>query len=416
MQDWTGYLPTGPKGMQMTKDTIKILERQREDLVVRVLKKHEEIEAHRSFTERVLSSISELLVVFDHNFKVLQVNQEFLSKTGLPPLDEATLTLEDLAEPNVAQRIRSEFASGEIDELEFNLQTQNGSLPVKARGSILTSPEGGALHMLMCSDCSEFYELIKRLQEGQKQLIHSSRLASLGEMTAGIGHELTQPLNAILLLARNCSRALEDPEQHKAMLLENIDIIIDRVNKATSIINTMRSFGRKVEEDLVPIEINKLIRKTLRFLEPQLQLNEIKITLQLADTPCYFLGVDVRIEQILLNLIQNAIQAMGCESKPVLTLTTHIAPWVNPRTMRRESHVIIQVKDNGVGIDEGTLEKIFDPFFTTRTVGTGMGLGLSIVERILNSFSGLIKVESTLGVGTCFTVAIPEYVADQEAR
>lgn len=400
----------------MTKDTIKILERQRKDLVVRVLKKHEEIEANRSFTERVLSSISELLVVFDHTFKVLQVNQEFFNKTGFHPTNEATLSVEDLAEPEVAKRIRSEFCNGEIDELEFNLQTREGCLPVKARGSTLTNPEGVSLHMLICSDCSEFYELINRLQEGQKQLIHSSRLASLGEMTAGIGHELTQPLNAILLLARNCSRALEHPEQHKAMLQENIDIIIDRVNKASSIINTMRSFGRQVEEDLVPIEINQLTRKTLRFLEPQLQLNEIKIDLQLSNTPCYFLGVDVRIEQVLLNLIQNAIQAMGCDSSPVLTLTTHIAPWVNPRTMRRESHVIIQVKDNGVGINEEQLEKIFDPFFTTRTAGTGMGLGLSIVERILNSFSGLIKVESTLGEGTCFTVAIPEYEADEEAR
>ncbi|WP_319550584.1 ATP-binding protein [Desulfogranum marinum] len=400
----------------MTKDTIKILERQREDLVVRVLKKHEEIEANRSFTERVLSSISELLVVFDHTFKVLQVNQEFFKKTGLQPTHEATLSVEDLAEPEVAKHIRSAFGNGEIEELEFNLQTKEGSLPVKARGSTLTNPEGLSLHMLICSDCSEFYELINRLQEGQKQLIHSSRLASLGEMTAGIGHELTQPLNAILLLARNCSRAMEHPEQHKEMLKENIDIIIDRVNKASSIINTMRSFGCKVEEDLVPIEINQLTRKTLRFLEPHLQLNEIEIDLHLSDTPCYFLGVDVRIEQVLLNLIQNAIQAMGCEPNPVLTLTTHIAPWVNPRTMRKESHVIIQVKDNGVGIHDEQLEKIFDPFFTTRTVGTGMGLGLSIVERILNSFSGLIQVESTLGEGTCFTVAIPEYETDEAAQ
>jgi len=249
------------------------------------------------------------------------------------------------------------------------------------------------------------------LQEGQKQLIQSSRLASLGEMTAGIGHELTQPLNAILLLARNCKKALENPEEHLDMVNENLDIIIDRVNKASSIINTMRTFGRKVEEDLVPVDVNRLIEKIVAFLHPQLELSEVHLELNLTKQACHILGVDVRMEQVLLNLVQNSIQAMGNTTSPVLTITSDVAEKVNPRTLHRESYVVIQITDNGSGIAEENIQKIFDPFFTTRTVGSGMGLGLSIVERILRSFSGYIAVESTLGQGSCFTISIPRYGA-----
>lgn len=400
----------------MAKETIRILEKQREDLVIRFLKKHEEAEANRFFIEKVLANISELLMVFDQKYNLIQVNQEFLSKTGLPSPNDVSIQLADLAAPKDVRLIQESFKKSIFEECEFSLLTSYGSLPVKARGSTLINPEGQTLFMLTCTDCSDFYKLINRLQEGQKQLIHSSRLASLGEMTAGIGHELTQPLNAILLLARNCKKALENPDDHLDMVSENIDIIIDRVNKASSIINTMRTFGRKVEEDLVPVDVNRLIEKTVAFLHAQLELSEIRLELNLTKQACHILGVDVRMEQVLLNLIQNSIQAMGNKSAPVLTIKSDVAEKVNPRTLHRESYVVLHIADNGSGISEENIQKIFDPFFTTRTVGSGMGLGLSIVERILRSFSGYIAVESTPGQGSCFTLSIPRYSASVQDR
>ena len=217
----------------MHDQTIKILEKQREDLVVRVLKKHEEMEASRSFTERILAGISELFLLLDQDFQVIQANREFLQRTGCSLHTEQSLTLDHLVEPDKAEAIRRAFAKGEFSEFEANLRTARGDiLPVKMRGSTHVHANGLVLHMLICSDCSEFYELMGRMQEGQKQLIHSSRLASLGEMAAGVGHELTQPLNAILLFARNCLKALDSPGDHRVMLRDNLEIIIDRVNKA----------------------------------------------------------------------------------------------------------------------------------------------------------------------------------------
>ncbi|MCL1980126.1 MAG: ATP-binding protein [Proteobacteria bacterium] len=397
----------------MHDQAIKILEKQRQDLVVRVLKKHEEMEASRSFTERILAGISELFLLMDHEFKVIQTNREFLQRTGFSMDTGRRLTLSDLVRPDKAETIRQAFAKGEFTEFEAQLATATGqSLPVKMRGSTHVNPNGLVLHMLICSDCSEFYDLMTELQEGQKQLIHSSRLASLGEMAAGVGHELTQPLNAILLFARNCLKALETPGDHADMLRENLAIIIDRVNKASSIIATMRSFGRKDEEKQAPVELNGLIRKILSFLESQLRLSEIVLDLRLANQPCEVLGVEVRLEQVFLNLVQNAIQAMGRVDTPRLTVTSRIAHSLNLTTMLKEPYVLVTVEDNGEGIAEELLKKIFDPFFTTREVGTGMGLGLSIVDRIVRGFAGYIEVESAPGHGSCFTVYIPQHVRD----
>ncbi len=394
----------------MHDQTIKILEKQREDLVVRVLKKHEEMEASRSFTERILAGISELFLLLDQDFKIIQTNREFLERTGYL-LSDQQLSLEDLVDPPTAEAIRQAFAKGEFNEFEANLRTDKGAgLPVKMRGSTQVHPNGLVLHMLICSDCSEFYELMGRMQDGQKQLIHSSRLASLGEMAAGVGHELTQPLNAILLFTRNCLKALDSPGDHKTMLRENLEIIIDRVNKAASIISTMRSFGRKEEEDQAPVDLNEITRKILSFLESQLRLSEITLDLQLAETPCVVLGVEVRLEQVFLNLVQNAVQAMGREPFPRLTISSRVTKCLNPKNMRNEPYVVVAVADNGEGITEELQKKIFDPFFTTREVGTGMGLGLSIVDRIIRGFTGYIEVESVPGKGTCFSVYIPQFL------
>jgi len=393
----------------MHDQAIKILEKQREDLVVRVLKKHEEMEASRSLTERILAGISELFLLLDQDFSVIQTNREFLQRTGYSLGLDQRLTLADLVEPDTAAAIRRAFAHGEFKEFEANLRTDTGaSLPVKMRGSTHVHPNGLVLHMLICSDCSEFYDLMGRMQEGQKQLIHSSRLASLGEMAAGVGHELTQPLNAILLFARNCLKALDSPGDHSLMLRDNLEIIIDRVNKASSIISTMRSFGRKVEEERAPLDLNEIIRKILSFIESQLRLSEISLDLQLAEEPCVVLGVEVRFEQVFLNLVQNAIQSMGRVAVPRLTITSRILDCLNLKTMQKEPYVVVTVADNGEGIAEELQKKIFDPFFTTREVGTGMGLGLSIVDRIVRGFSGYIEVESVPGQGACFSVYIPQ--------
>jgi C4-dicarboxylate-specific signal transduction histidine kinase len=388
---------------------IEILEKQKQDLVIRFLKKHEELEAGKEFINKILSSLFSLFFLLNEDLVIVQANQEFYRCLEYLE-DKEILTLERISGQKNYEAVKTAVTRGEFNLLETSLRTRTGKeIPVILKGSTYTTESGRILYMLFASDRSDFQTMMVRMCEAQEQLIHSDRLASLGEMAAGVGHELTQPLNAILLFSRNCLKALDDPLKNKAMLEENLNIIIDRVNKATSIIRSLKNFGSKSPDEMTGVNINNILRNILEFLDSRLTLSDIQLNLQLDETVPWVLGQEVKLEQICLNLIQNAIQAMGKTEHPVLTVKTRLQNSIDPGTLAEKPFVVISIKDNGEGMSRNRQKKIFDPFFTTREVGTGMGLGLSIVDQIIREFSGFIKVESSPGSGTCFSVMLHPY-------
>ncbi len=393
---------------------VELLEKQKKDLVIRVLKKHEELQAGKDFTNKILTSLSELFFLLDKDFYVVQSNSEFSQCLGHSPNKDNPLHFEQLVDRENFEMIREALAEGEFEIIETFLRAENGrEIPVTLKGSTYVTESGRVLHMLIATDKSDFYKMMARMREVQDQLTHSARLASLGEMAAGIGHELTQPLNAILLLTRNCLKALQDPQNNQKMLEENLTIIIDRVNKASSIIHSLKSFASKARDTMVPVNINSILIDIFKFFDSQLTLSDIGLDLQLdSQRTIEVMGQEVKLEQVFFNLIQNAILSMGKTLQPRLTISTSIKASINPATLREEPFVQIAVRDNGEGISRDIQEKIFDPFFTTRATGSGMGLGLSIVDRIVRSFGGYIKVDSTPDKGTCFTVFLPAYQGD----
>lgn len=393
---------------------VELLEKQKKDLVIRVLKKHEELQAGKEFTNKILTSLSELFFLLDKDFFVVQSNKEFSRCLGYTPDRDRPLHLERLVGRENFEMIVEALSEGEFEIVETFLRAENGrEIPVTLKGSTYVTESGRVLHLLIASDKSDFYKMMTRIREVQDQLTHSARLASLGEMAAGIGHELTQPLNAILLLSRNCLKALQNPEKNRQMLEENLSIIIDRVNKASSIINSLKSFATKARDNMVPVNINSILLDILKFFESQLTLSDIGLDLKL-DTQhtIEVMGQEVKLEQVFFNLIQNAILSMGKTVHPQLTISTGIEDSINPTTLKEEPYVRIAVRDNGEGISRDIQEKIFDPFFTTRATGSGMGLGLSIVDRIVRGFGGYIKVDSAPGKGACFTVFLPAHQGD----
>lgn len=393
---------------------VELLEKQKKDLVIRVLKKHEELQAGKEFTNKILTSLSELFFLLDKDFFVVQSNKEFSHCLGYSPDRDNPLHLEKLVDSENLDMIVEALSEGEFEITETFLRAENGrEIPVTLKGSTYVTESGRVLHVLIASDKSDFYKMMTRMREVQDQLTHSARLASLGEMAAGIGHELTQPLNAILLLSRNCLKALQNPQHNQKMLEENLSIIIDRVNKASSIINSLKSFATKARDTVVPVNINSILIDILKFFESQLTLSDIGLDLKL-DTKrtIEVMGQEVKLEQVFFNLIQNAILSMGKTAQPHLTISTGIEDSINPTTLKEEPYVRIAVRDNGEGISRDIQEKIFDPFFTTRATGSGMGLGLSIVDRIVRGFSGYIKVESAPNKGACFIVFLPAHQGD----
>ena len=404
-------LPKRQDPENIENSLVKLLEKQKTDLVIRVLKKHEELQAGKEFTNKILTSLAELFFLLDKDLYVVQCNNEFTRCLGYVLNKNEPLNLSDLVDRENCTMIREALADGEFQIIETNLRAVGGrEIPVTLKGSTYVTESGRVLHMLIASDKSDFYKMMARMREVQDQLTHSARLASLGEMAAGIGHELTQPLNAILLLARNGLKAMQDPLKNHKMLEENLSIIIDRVNKASSIINSLKSFASKARDTMVPVNINVIILDILNFFESQMTLSDIGLYLQLdTQQTIEVMGQEVKFEQVFFNLIQNAILSMGKIAEPRLTISTTIKASINPTTLREEPFVLIAVCDNGEGISQANQEKIFDPFFTTRATGSGMGLGLSIVDRIVRSFGGYIKVDSTPGQGACFTVYLPAH-------
>jgi signal transduction histidine kinase len=393
---------------------VELLEKQKTDLVIRVLKKHEELQAGKEFTNKILTSLSELFFLLDKDFFVVQTNKEFSHCLGFSLDKDKPLHFDQLVDKEHFAIISKALTQGEFEIFETFLMGDDGrQIPVTLKGSTYVTESGRILHMLIASDKSDFYKMMARMREVQDQLTHSARLASLGEMAAGIGHELTQPLNAILLLTRNCLKALQDPQKNKQMIEDNLSIIIDRVNKASSIINSLKSFASKARDTMVPVNVNSILLDILKFFESQLTLSDIGLDLQLDNQQTIeVLGQEVKFEQVFFNLIQNAILSMGKTPQPKLTISTTITTSINPKTLQEEPFVKIAVRDNGEGISRDNLEKIFDPFFTTRAAGSGMGLGLSIVDRIVRSFGGHIKVDSAQDLGACFTVFLPAHQGD----
>jgi C4-dicarboxylate-specific signal transduction histidine kinase len=395
---------------QFDNRLIEILERQKQDLVIRVLKKHEEVQAGKVFTNKILASFSELFFLLSEDFSIVQANQEFYQCLGYSEDQCHNLSLSHITDKESYNLIRETLLSGEFHNLETHLRTSSQQeVPVNMKGSTYTTESGRVLHMVTATDRSDFYKMMSRMREAQDQLIHSERLASLGEMAAGIGHELTQPLNATLLFARNCVKALDDPVKNREMLEENLNIIIDRVNKASTIIRSLKSFATKEDDKVLPVDINAILKNLLNLLDSQLTLPGIQLKTYFNENLPRVLGQEVKFEQVFLNLIQNAIQAIEITDSPELVIKTSVENGIDPETLEEKLFVVVSVLDNGEGMPPSLQEKIFDPFFTTREVGTGMGLGLSIVDRIIHGFSGFVKVKSAQGSGSCFSIFLPPY-------
>lgn len=405
---------TGPDKMdgKSEKRLIAILEKQKKDLVVRYLRKHEELEAGKNFTDKLLESIFSLFFLLSEDFIVVQANKEFYRSLGYSEeLEGETITLEQISGQKNYGCIKNALVDGEFSTLESSFFTREGKeFPVSLKGSCYVTESGRVLYMLVAADRSDFQAMMESMRETQEQMMHSERLASLGEMAAGVGHELTQPLNAILLFARNCAKALDDPLHNRPMIEENLSFIIDRVGKATSIIRSLKNFGGKAPDELTGVDMNSILLNILEFLDSRLKLSDIRLQLELDQSVPWVLGQEVKLEQVCLNLIQNAVQAMGRTQYPVLTVKTGVRQGIDLVSMKEKQFVLIEIMDNGEGIASEVKEKIFDPFFTTREVGTGMGLGLSIVEKIIREFAGSIKVKSNPGAGACFTILLPPAV------
>jgi C4-dicarboxylate-specific signal transduction histidine kinase len=237
------------------------------------------------------------------------------------------------------------------------------------------------------------------LRQKQEQLVQAGKLATLGELTTGIAHELNNPLNNIGLFIGNAIDQIEVglAEKEQEIVLRDLRSALDQVRKATEIISHLRTFGRAAPVRLEPVAIDDVIERSLSLMHEHLRLRQIAVKLELTTSGAVVLGNPIQLEQVFINLLTNARDALADASARGIRIVSTLRPEV----------VCVTFEDTGPGIPAGLEQRIFDPFFTTKEVGAGTGLGLSITYAIVQEHGGTISVESRQGEGARFLIELP---------
>jgi len=295
----------------------------------------------------------------------------------------------DLMPPPERERVQRLFAEtrarGHSNGEDLHLVTKLGAqVPVFLNAGRF---EFGPHRFLqaICVDVSDR----KRLES---QLIQSEKMAAIGQLAAGIAHEIRNPLGIITNALYDLGEVLEN---RSAEVEEDLQIAKEEMARVQAIIENLLEFSRDSRGEVEPVDIDELLRRTLQLLSKSLQNSDVRVVTELGGLPLCSSNQNA-LRQVFLNLITNAVQAMPNGGE--LYLKTELLP---------DERIQVVFRDTGVGIPEEHLRSIFNPFFTTKAPGQGTGLGLSVVHSVIRRLHGDIQVTSKVGEGTTFVIDLP---------
>jgi signal transduction histidine kinase/NAD-dependent dihydropyrimidine dehydrogenase PreA subunit len=240
--------------------------------------------------------------------------------------------------------------------------------------------------------CRELATSNEQLANAQGALIQSAKLASMGQLAAGIAHEINNPLTGVLTFAHllRQKRNMEDQDR------QDLGLIISETSRVAEIVRSLLDFARERPVAMKPINVNEVIQQTMRLLRNQKAFSRITIEERLEENLPQVEGDMNQLEQVLLNLSLNASEAMPHGGRLIVS------------TLHENGHVLVKVADSGCGVGKENLNKIFEPFFSTKPVGKGTGLGLSVSYGIIQQHRGTLTVETKEDEGSVFTIVLPQ--------
>jgi len=338
-----------------------------------------------AFADEVVTSLPVGLIATDKNGKIAFYNSAAERITGLDLSKARGEDPEDIL-PNHFCGLKEALDRGEsISEKEMVCEfAEDKIVPVSVSASKIINEEGRFVgQVLILRDLGE----VRRLQD---EVRRKEKLAAIGGLAAGVAHEIRNPLSSIKGLASYFKNKFEEDSDDK----EAAGVMIQEVDRLNRVISELLEFARPTHLNLKPVDINELLKHSVRLIQQEAATKRVTIKLNLSQQGMTGEIDSDRLSQCLLNLYLNAIQAMDNGGR--LTIENSIT---------EESLIKIEIKDTGSGINTEDLNKIFDPYFTTKTQGTG--LGLAIVHKIIEAHKGEIKVRSISGNGTAFTIFIP---------
>jgi len=379
--------------------------------IIRDITKRKKAEEMQQKSERelkaIINSSVEPIFLMDSKGTILIANEGLGIRFGMEFKKLPGKNIYDLLPPEVAKSRRGKmenvFKTGEPIRFEDERSGRtilNSVFPVSAMDGKITR---AAIFSL---------DITERILT-EKRLIHSGHMAGLGELASGIAHEINQPLNTISLIMDNLlSEVAKDENIEEGYLKKKSDKIFENITRMKNIIDHIRAFSRN-QDDYISIgfDINSSIRNAVSMISEQFKHLAISLNLDLKEKLPEIIGNTYKIEQVILNLLSNAKDALLEKSHKVTESQSHkvaesFEMVVGIKSYQEDQSIIVEVNDNGIGISEKDIEHIMLPFYTTKNVGKGTGLGLSISSQIIRDMHGTIEISSTILKGTTIKIIL----------
>ena len=354
----------------------------------------------QEFARRLVDSFPDVIFVLDTEGRYTFVSPRVKDVLGMDSEEAMAKTFGECVHPDDQGELKSVYAeivSGEktFDSFELRIRHKGGDWRVlRAHFSPLSAESGGIEGVVISArDVTE----LKRLSE---QLIQSEKLAAIGQMLAGVAHELNNPLTAIL----GVTELVREREGLDEAMKRQLDLTHRQARRAARIVQNLLEFSRPTATQKKPIDINNIIERTLQLHEHSLRRNSIEVSVQLQENLPVVVGDASQLIQVFLNLVINAEQAIR---------EIRDSGRIQIRAVGVLGKVMVTIQDDGGGIAPDAIAKIFDPFYTTKRPGGGTGLGLSICVTILREHGGTIEAQSLPAGGSAFTVTLPAAAQEQ---
>jgi two-component system NtrC family sensor kinase len=370
-----------------------------QDLASEVALRTRELETQRNFAARIIDSLPVGLYVIDRSYRIRAWNRKREAGTqGVSREDALGREVFEVLDRQPRDLLKREFdrvfSTGEIQTVEMDSQATGEARHYRITKIPMRTDGEDISHVITIG------EDVTAWRQAQQRLGQSEKLAAVGQLAAGVMHEINNPLATILACSEALSlRTADLPDQDRQPQEEYLGIIDTEVQRCRRIVDGLLDFSRpKQSAPKVAADINAIIEQTLFLLKHHERFKWLTIERQLGPGLPQFHADAERLVQCFMALMLNAMDAMN--SRGVLTVRTH-------RNPQRSDELMAEFIDTGTGIRQEDLPKIFEPFFTTKPQGRGTGLGLSVAYGIVEEHRGRIEVESQMGVGTNFKVFLP---------
>lgn len=366
-----------------------------------------EVEAQRRFIEAIIDSLPLSLYAINRDFRVVAWNRNReLGELGIPRGSALGKNIFSVLTRQRRDLLQAEFArvfeTGEIERIEHETTSANGEVKhwLISKIPMWIDPREPVSHVITVGE-----DITARV-EANRAVARAEKIAAIGRLAAGVVHEINNPLATIAACAEALESRVNDGEFKDSAavddLREYLGLIRSEAFRCKKITNGLLDFSRTRPAAHTPVSLGDIISSATRLLSHQQRANNISFQIETADDLPQVSGDEGQLQQAIIALGTNAIDAMPVGGQLRIV------------SRKNGENVSVEVSDNGAGIPAENVAKIFEPFFTTKEVGKGTGLGLAVCYGILTEHGGSLDVQSTVGVGTTFTISLPAIIPDGE--